>query len=302
MDIFTGDQNPTGSTPAQADSANPAVVAPEGAASPDTTSAASPETQAVNTSTADSSLENKLAEAEKRLKDTQAWGHEKAQQVAQLTNELNAIFNHPAFSRIVQTQIAQAVTSDASKGSPTEQAQDASLKQAWAEYNASPNDEAAFAKLVQLAEERGANRAVLRVEKILEQREERARLAQRNQLAAETINKAVATVAPDVPLELFWAMAGRAEAETPATIADVSQRIEWQVNRAIELSRNVLGQRVAAAQQNANVRQAAVRQGAAVMPPGGVAPINTGAQQSPGTYPTLVDVIKAKQAQAYATR
>jgi hypothetical protein len=300
MDIFTGDQNPTSQTPVTTDSAAPSVVAPEGTASPETTSVASPETQGQQPE--DSSLETKLAEAEKRLKDTQAWGHENAQKVAQLTNELNAIFNHPAFSRVVQTQIAQAVSNDGSKGSPAEQAQDADLKRAWIEYNASPNDEAAFANLVRLSEERGATRAVKEMQKILDQREERARLAQRNQLAAETINKAVATVAPEVPIELFWAMAGRAEAETPSTIADVSQRIEWQVNRAIELSRGVLGQRVAAAQQNASMRQAAVRQGAAVMPSGGQAPVNTGAQQAPGSYPTLVDVIKAKQAQAYATR
>jgi hypothetical protein len=275
----------------QTDSQVPAAAAPVVQASP--VAPEVPSQQQAPPVVQDPDSAAKLVEAEKRIRDTQNWGHQKAQEAAQLRNQLNALFNDPRMQQIQQVVDGRG----AAPATPVEAAQDLDLKRAWLEYQSSPNDEAAFGKLLQLAEERASRKTMDQVQTVLQRREAEAAIKQRNIQAAETINKTVSELAPDVPLELFWAMSGRAEMETPANLTDYGQRLEWQVERAVALSRGALQARIAQLQQNRQQQQAVTQQAAAIMPAGGAAPV-AGTMSSP-RYPTLVDAIRTRQEAQY---
>lgn len=272
------------------DSPQPAAVAPTPEATPAQTvdSQAAPQTPATELQPGQDSVQQQLAVAEQRIRDTQAWGHKNAQENAKLKNELNALFNHPVFQQVAEAQSGQTATT------PQQVVQDEGLKKAWAEYQASPNDEAAFAKLISLAEERGSRRAVSEVEAMLQQRETATAVRQRNVAAADTINQTVASTAPDVPLELFWAMSGRAEQETPPELQSVGERLQWQVGRAIDLSRATLANHTQRVRTAVTQQQAVTRQAGAIMPAGGTSPVQGGTPSST-QFPSMVDSIKQRQ-------
>ena len=203
------------------------------------------------------------SEAEKRLKDTQAWGHQQAEENARLRGQLKQIFDNPLLNRVINA----AQTGVAPKNDTEND-----IARAWKEYREAPDDETAFKKLIDFASERGKNEALETFNEILVNRENATRTQQQQVEAATTINRAVTEAAPDVPLELFWAMSQRAESETPENITDPATRIAWQVDRSVALARAVLKPSVdkviAAADQDTAVNRGA----AAIMSGGGNAP------------------------------
>jgi hypothetical protein len=264
-----------------------AQVAPEQGTAPAQGSTASPETQ---TPKADSSVDPaKLAEAEKRLKDTQAWAHKKAQEAAQLRSELNMVLKTPAFQQALDS------LGQTTEGKTPEQTQaDYELQAAFREYAASPSDEAAFQKLIAIASERGRRGAVKDFQQMLERRDAEQAVRQRNQLARNTIERTVEQIAPDVPLELFWAMAERAEMETPAQLTEEAARLTWQTDRAVALARQIMWTKLQRLRQATATQQRVNQAGQATMPAGGASPVPAGTQQV--QIRTLADAIKDRQA------
>ena len=236
----------------------------------------------------DSGLKDKLADAEKRLQDTQRWGHKNAEEASKLKTALTQIQNHPVLGKLLE------VMDQPTQPNPQAEADAQEMRTLWSEYQTAKSDEEAFSKLMKFSEARGARRAMSEFDKVMTQRENETRVTQRNQQTVQVINKTVSESASDVPLELFWAMSGRAEAECPATITDYTERLQWQVGRAVDLSRGVLQPRVAQAVQ-AGVQQAGVNQAAgAIMAPGGAAPSGQPAGV-PAKPVTMADYIKNMQ-------
>jgi hypothetical protein len=231
----------------------------------------------------------KLAEAEKRVKDTQAWGHQKAQEAAKLRSDLNVILNHPAVAQAIESLGKASETK-----TPEQNTAELELKQAFLDYQESPSNEAAFAKIIKLSEDRGSRKALAEMQKLLDKREAEQAIRQRTQLAKKTIEDTVASVAPDVPIELFWAMADRADAETPPQIQDMAERISWQTDRAISLSRAIIAAKLKVMREIMSKQAAINKTGQAVMPGGGGnAPVAAPNQGAPTR--TLAEVIKARQ-------
>lgn len=239
----------------------------------------------------DSTLKDKLADAEKRLQDTQRWGHKNAQEAAQLKQALTQIQSHPVVGKLLEA-MAQGQPQPA--GSPQAEADQKEMAAAWADYQTSKTEEEAFSKLLKFAETRAARKATTETQKVMTDRENAARMAQRNQLTVQAINKSVTDSAPDVPLELFWAMSGRAEAECPVEIADYTERLQWQVGRAVDLSRGVMRPRVAAAASAATTQAQVQQQAGAIMSGGGSAPAAVPAA-APDKIRTMADYIKDMQ-------
>lgn len=268
-------------TQAQTPATPPAAQAPV-AAAPDAT----PESDAAA----------KLAEAEKRFKDTQAWGHQKAQEAARLKQDLQTILRHPAVSDALQR-----VTQPQAPGQPAQPAaspDEAALKQAFLEYQQAPSDEVAFAKLVTAARKLGAQDAIQEFEARQERAKAESVIAQRNALAAETIQNTVAEIAPDVPMELFWAMAQRAEMDTPDELVNPADRLAWQTGRAIGYARQVLRTQFEKARTVLSKQSQVTQQAQAIMPAGTSVQASPNAG-TPAAPKTLAEVIKEKQAASY---
>src|SRR5712691_947150 len=270
-----------------ADSLKP-PAAPAAPAAPAPAVAPTSDTAPVSAPTTDSALKVQLADAEKRLQDTQRWGHNNAEEAAKLKGALTQIQNHPVLEKLLE------VMDQPTQPNPQAEAEAQEMRTLWTEYQSAKSDEEAFAKLMKFSEARGARRAMAEFDKVMTTRENESRVTQRNQQTVQVINKTVSDSAPDVPLELFWAMSGRAEAECPATITDYTERLQWQVGRAVDLSRAVLQPRVAQAVQ-AGATQAGVNQAAgAIMAPGGAAPSGQPAGV-PAKPVTMADYIKNMQ-------
>ena len=251
----------------------------------------------------DSDWQSKLAEAEKRVRDTQAWGHQKAQEAAKYARDLQSVLSHPTVSKALESLAnSEAKAAAGQTQTPQQELADAELKQAFAEYQAAPSDEVAFAKLVQLSEQRGAKQAVKQMQELMQKERNEQAIQQRNLAAADTIHSTVAEMAPDVPVELFWAMAPRAESETPGEIYAPADRLAWQVGRAIALSRQVLRNQFEK-QKAVAEKQASVTQQAQAIMPAGVQTTGASVQAGGDTPPrTMADVIKAKQAAMFFNR
>lgn len=259
-------------------SATPAPAAPAAPAQPVSATAQPQVPQAPATPGSPDALQT----ADKRIKDAQQRMHEATTEASQLRAQLTAILNHPLLGPVAKT-VAQT---------PQQPQPDDTVDKAWKEYQSAPDDKTAFAKLLEAAEERTYRRLRREAEEAKMQRQNAERTKQRDMLLAQHITKTVQETAPDVPLDLFWAMAERAEAETPVTLQTLPERIEWQVGRAVELSRGLLKPN---SQQTNQTTATQVQQPAqAVMPGGGAGPAATTPSQ-PGQYPTLVEQIKAAQ-------
>lgn len=222
---------------------------------------------------------------EQRVKDAQRRMHEATAETAKLRNQLSHLLNHPMLGPVIDKVINPRAPVNP---------QDDEVKRAWKEYQAAPSDEDAFRHLLAVTEAR-AKRAVLAdLQNRDIERTNRARAQQRDLLVANAINKEVNEKAPDIPLELFWAMSSKAEVETPAHLVTVADKLEWQIGRAVELARAVIAPRTntvaANAQQSQQVRQTA----AVVMAPGSQPGSSVGGNT---TAPmTFVDQLKASQA------
>jgi hypothetical protein len=241
--------------------------------------APTPESPAAPTQTPE-----EIAKAEQRVKDAQRKMHESTAEASRLRNELNGILNHPMLGPVVKNVMTP--------GTPATPA-DQELTDAYKQWQSAPNDEQAFAVLLATAEKRAKASVMSELNEREIQRVNQARAKQKDAMVAQAINREVAEKANDVPIELFWAMSTRAEMETPVTLLTLPEKLEWQINRSIELARGVINgqaQRAVTAQQ----QSAAVRATAApVMSPGGV-----GRTGVPGTRPvkSFVDQLRETQA------
>ena len=221
--------------------------------------------------------------AEERVKAAQAKMHEATTEASQLRAQLSTILNHPLLGPVAKT-----VTQTPPQPQPGD-----GIEEAWKEYQNAPDDKAAFAKLLEAAEKRTFARIKRDSEAAAIQRANSTRAKQRDMLIAQHINEAVTKTAPDVPLDLFWAMSEKAEAETPATMIGLPERIEWQVGRAVELARGLLQPRTEQAAANAATAAQVTQQAGVVMPSGTASP--TATPTVPGKTKTFVDQIKEMQ-------
>lgn len=240
---------------------------------------ASPESPAAPTQTPE-----EIAKAEQRVKDAQRKMHESTAEASRLRSELNGILNHPMLGPVVRN----VMTPPGTPAAPADQ----ELADAYKQWQSAPNDEQAFSVLLATAEKRAKASVMAELNEREIQRVNQARAKQKDAMVAQAINREVAEKASDVPVELFWAMSTRAEMETPVTLLTLPEKLEWQINRSIELAREVINgrarQAVDAQQQSAAVRQTA----APVMAPGGV-----GRTGNPGSRPvkTFVDQLRETQ-------
>lgn len=225
-----------------------------------------------------------VAQAEQRVKDAQRKMHESTAEASRLRSELNGILNHPMLGPVVRN----VMTPPGTPAAPADQ----ELAAAYKQWQSAPNDEQAFGVLLATAEKRARNSVMNELNEREIQRTNQARAKQKDAMVAQAINREVAEKANDVPIELFWAMSTRAEMETPVTLLTLPEKLEWQINRSIDLAREVINgtaQRAVAAQQSS----AAVRQTVApVMSPGGV-----GRTGTPGSRPvkSFVDQLRETQ-------
>lgn len=225
--------------------------------------------------------------AEQRVKDAQRKMHESTAEASKLRSQLHTILNHPQLGPVVN-QIVNPVT-----GIPRVDENDP-VKKAWKAYQEAPNDEEAFRVLLGVTEQRARDRVVNEMTEMEIQRTNKARAAQKDTLIAQAINREVSEKANDVPLELFWAMSTRAEMETPQTLLTLPEKLEWQIQRSVELAREVLNSKANAAVA-AQAQSHAVRQTAApVMAPGSAGTVARGTVG--GTQKTFVDSIREAQA------
>lgn len=242
--------------------------------------APTPQSPASPTQTADD-----LEKERQRTKDAQRKMHESTAEASKLRSELNGILNHPMLGPVVRNVMTPA-------GTPAAPA-DQELAAAYKQWQSAPNDEQAFGVLLATAEKRAKASVMSELNEREIQRVNQARAKQKDAMVAQAINREVAEKANDVPIELFWAMSTRAEMETPNHLLTLPDKLEWQINRSIELSREVINgqaQRAVTAQAQA----AAVRATAApVMSPGGV-----GRAGVPGARPvkSFVDQLRETQA------
>jgi hypothetical protein len=224
------------------------------------------------------------AQAEQRVKDAQRKMHQSTAEAAALRNQLNSILNHPLLGPVVQ-QITN----------PQAPAASDPLQEAWKAYQAAPTDEAAFRHLVAVTQKNARDQVMQELENKRIAETNTARAQQRDMLVAQAINKEVAEKAPDVPLELFWAMSTKAELETPATLITVADKLQWQIERAVELARNVLtvpAQRT----QTAQTQSQQVRQTAAVVMPSGSDVTSGGGGQVSSQPANFVEQLRQAQA------
>lgn len=265
----------------------PATIVTDSAASPPVVIPAAPVTPAsapvTPTAPAPTPGSPEAIAAEKRVQDAQRAMHAATTEASQLRTQLNAIINHPLLG-----PVARQVTR-----TPLQTQPDDALDQAWKDYQSAPSDREAFGKLMQHASEASYQRIRKEAEGNREKRVNAARAQQRDTAIAQFINDTVSKDAPDVPLDVFWAMSQRAETETPLTIVTLPERLEWQVARAIELGRALLAPKATAAAETAQAGAALTSRAGAVMPGGGSSP--TTVPGSIGKVPTMIEQIKSAQ-------
>ena len=225
------------------------------------------------------------AVADQRVKDAQRRMHEATAETARVRNQLHSILTHPQLGPVIQK-----VTNPQAPTTPQED----EVKVAFKAWQAAPTDEDAFRHLLATSESRAKKAVLADLQAREEVRVNQARAQQRDLLVANAINKEVTDKAPDVPLELFWAMSSKAETETPMHLVTVADKLEWQIGRAVALARDVLTSRTQVVTDNQRQSQQVRGSAAVVMSPGGAAP-GTGGASSSG-QPTFVDQLKAAQA------
>ena len=178
-----------------------------------------------------------------------------APDAAGIRNIIEGIFTDPRLGPLAKERLASTLGPPGAAPAPPA---DSGLQQAWRDYQQAPDDQAAFAHLINTAVALGEQRTLQTLEGRAIDQANQTRQHQMHIAIAQTVNDTVAKEAPDVDLELFWSFGRRAQAETPRHITTRSERIEWQKNRAVELAR---------------AKQAQIRGGAAasagVVTPGG---------------------------------
>lgn len=241
---------------------------------------ATPESPAVPTQTPE-----EIAKAEQRVKDAQRKMHESTAEASRLRSELNGILNHPMLGPVVRN----VMTPPGTPAAPADQ----ELADAYKQWQSAPNDQEAFGVLLATAERRAKASVMSELNEREIQRVNQARAKQKDAMVAQAINREVAEKANDVPIELFWAMSTRAEMETPVTLLTLPEKLEWQINRSIELARSVIDGKAKQAVE-AQAQASAVRQTASpVMAPG-----STNRAGTPGTRPTKSFVDQLRETQA----
>ena len=266
----------------------PGQVQPDGSAAvvPEATPQASPD----QAPPLGESALAKLAQAEKRVQDTQAWGHKKAEEAAKLKQDLITLYNHPVIGQAIKAALEGKVAD------PQTGKEDPDLVQEWNEYQTATSDKDAFEKLLKFAEQRSLKQSQAHIETTLREREAKAVAARRNMAVAKTIEQTVTSIAPDVPVELFWAVSARAQAETPPDLVestDIASRLEWQTNRAIEIARGIIARQAERMKTNREAAVAVTTSGQEIMAPGGGSP--KPGTSIPAAQPTMVEQIKARQ-------
>ena len=212
--------------------------------------------------------------------------HQATGEAADLKRKLAAILNDPLLGPLAAATAAPGTPGADPGGDPE-------LRKAWTEYQEAPNDEAAFLKLMAVAEQRGSKRALAELDKREIEQVNRARVQQQNVVIARTINDTVKAEAPDVDLDLFWSFGRQAQAETPVHLTAREDRITWQKDRMIALTRAKQQALVNPAVQAA-LEAERVKAGAApVMPGGGTARPAAAGAPAAAEAPNMVDQVRA---------
>jgi len=271
--------------PAPADSAPVAIptptpsapLAPSSAAPPEGTPAAN---EARRIADAQRAMHAATGEAASLRKEVQSRDSE----ITELKDRLGRIYADPLMAPFAPPAPGTPATDD-----------EAEYKAAYQHYKDAPDDEQAITRLMRATEER----TLKRVSTALEERErtQHAHTQQQKRKAAihRAVSDTVASTAPDVPLRLFWACAGQAQAETPVDFTDPRERVLWQTERAIALARAELAPRLTQATAAAT-EAASIRAQAGPVMPGGAHGRPTPSTAPAGTQSmTMADQMRAHQ-------
>lgn len=305
-----GPSTTPGAAPAAAPSAPTAPRAADSAASPSSPGPAG---------------ERPTEPVDQRLRDTQAWGH-------RLAGQLRTILNDPELGPRAKARLGLAADTAApaapsvphpgpatsspaaEPAAPGIRIDPARLEQAFQRYQAFPEgqEREAFAYLLQTAAEIAADsllpEAEQRVLGHLARRSEEAHARRQAENAkasiATAVNDVVQQIAPDVDLELFWSWAApRAARETPPHLTDPIERIQWQTERAIELTRDKQRRFAAPASQAAAEATQLQHRAGSVVPGGGGTPAPTATDsQTPKPVPFVEQMRLLKRQVAGAVR
>jgi hypothetical protein len=150
---------------------------------------------------------------------------------------------------------------------------DPEIRQAYEAYRNAPDDVAAYAHLMQTATERGKREAVKEVlselGKRAQQQQTRHQVERARSGVASAVNATLKQHFPDVNQQIFWRVAApQAVQETPPEVTGFAERLQWQVERAAQITRE-LQNSFAGPVQQATEEANAIRQGAAAVMPGG---------------------------------
>lgn len=285
--------------PVQYNAPAPLPVAPASAtATPDSVTAADVAIPATPTTTevvpppvgdsvASASDGNADPATEQRLKDTQAWGHQKAAEAKELREQLLRIYTHPELAPIV------AGTLD---GTPEQGAADAELDAAYEAYRVNPDDKEAWKSIIRVSTAKARKEVATEQEQRAIARANRIR-EHRKQLAVfKTVSQEVQKRAPDVPVSSFWWYARRAQTETPTHLTSTIDRMAWQMDRAIQLARSEVGPRMQTATRAAAEAVAVQRTADAVMSGGGSArPESRPSTEIPPTFAEQMRALRPRR-------
>lgn len=273
--------SPAPSRPADSAPAAPRATVPPAPATP----AAPASPPASPGQPADSAPAGQGAQPDPRLSAAQAWGHS-------LSQQLQSVLRHPEIgerARSIITGVAPAArpvapaapvaaqpaapAQPAADGQPQSIATDPEIARAFQQYRDAPDDVTAYAHLVQVVEERATRAAAQQIMRDLNQRAQQNRtrvgVERAKQGVATAVNTTLKQHFPDVNLKIFWQVAApQAQQETPPHLTDFTQRIQWQTERAVQLTREMQAS-FAGPVNDATAEANALRQGAAAVMPGG---------------------------------
>ena len=190
--------------------------------------------------------------------------HRATAEASQLRRSLSAILTHPDLGPLAKPIVAGQGTPDA--------AGDKKLADAYKSYKEAPDDETAFRNLLKTARELSREDVLSDLTGHAVDAENTQRLQQRKRAVGKAINDHVVQIAPDVNMKVFWQVSRQAMDETPIQVTDPAERIEWQMNRAIQLSRELVKELIGPASAAASEAAAIQHAAGAVMPAGHAAP------------------------------
>lgn len=171
-----------------------------------------------------------LAVANKRIADTQRWAHGEVQRRQQLERALKEVITNPSVIAALEGKTAQEPQAGQVPSPGFEH-----VKPFLQRYKEAKTEEEAMAILM----EAGTAQAMTKVQETLQAKEREQTIVQAQSQAKQAVDMMVEQIAPDVNLQMFWAIAPDVEVNTPPHLTEPSERIQWQIQAGIQRVRQI---------------------------------------------------------------